>query len=312
VTTYADTYLHLFDAEPPTSVTHGESDADVISASRGFLDSFDLTMQLQVGCPAGCLFCYVPSGVMLAPPAVRGTDGSQWGFQVREKRDAIEKLRRHLLRGDLCDRVIYWSGVTDPYASPPSETRQVWEMLNEASDYLRPRRIVVQSRFRPDRDAGVMASYAASTRPSDGGPAVVVSYSIGTDRDDLIAAWERATPRFKQRSKALQTMCEAGLYVVATLSPLGLWDDLAGSLKQFKGWGVAYITTLFFKEDTASSNTPSRFLKYLRAEYPMLLDPHWQAEQVAVMQSAFGEDRVLVGQAGFTSLTSPQEVYSLE
>jgi DNA repair photolyase len=309
MTSFDDTYFRLFDATPPASVTRGESDADVLSVSRGFLSTFDYTMQLQVGCPAGCLFCYVPSGTMLTPPSVRGANGDQWGFQVREKHDAVAKFEKHVLRGSLADKVIYWSGVTDPYVSPPAATRQVWEVLNTASEHLRPRRLVVQSRFRPDRDAAAMGQFARETHSLDGGPALVVSYSIGTDRDDMIRAWERATPPFAQRMKAIETLCNAGVYLVATLSPLGYWDDLMGTLERFREWGVAYITTLFFKENTSSSNTPRRFLRYLKAEHPTLLDPIWQAERVAEMQAVFGEDRVLIGQAGFTSLAAPQGVY---
>jgi hypothetical protein len=155
-----------------------------------------------------------------------------------------------------------------------------------------------------------MAQYADSSYSSDQGPAVVVSYSIGTDRNDLIRAWERATPLFEQRLKAIEVLRRAGLFVVATLSPLGLWNDLEATLTKFKTWGVAYLTCLFFKENTPSANTPPLFLAYLRENYPILFDPVWQQEQVATMQAVYGPKRVLVGKAGFTSLTRPHHVTS--
>lgn len=309
---YQNTYQQLFELRPPGSITIGESEADIISQGRGFVGAFDLTMQLQVGCPGGCLFCYVPSGTRLTPASIRGEHGEQWGFRVRNKRDVMGRFDEHLRRGTLADKTVYWSGVTDPYAAAPAWTKHIWQSLDRAPAELRPRRIVVQTRFRPDRDAALMGEYSQSTKAADGGPAVLVSYSIGTDRNDLIRAWERATPNFEQRMKAIETLRTAGIYLVTTLSPFGFWNDLAGTLAQFEDWGVAYLTCLFFKETTESANTPTRFLGYLREKYPLLLDRRWQGEQVAVMKGVFGEKRVLLGKAGFASLVRPQFIRAME
>lgn len=305
---YHQTYRQLFQADVPTSVEWGKSNADIISEGRGFIGAFDLTMQLQVGCPGGCLFCYVPAGRYLTPESIRGPEGRTWGFRVRNKRDVLVKFREYLLGGALADKTIYWSGVTDPYAAPPPTTRGLWQMLNEAPASLRPRRLVVQTRFRPDRDAELIGAYARQTAPADGGPGVVVSYSVGSDREDLIRAWERATPGFAQRMQAIGRLREEDIFVVATLSPCGLWSDLRGTLQQFKAWGVTYITCLFFKVNTYSANTPARFLAYLRREYPALLDPRWQRERLREMWAVYGRRRVLVGKAGFTSLVRPHRI----
>ena len=85
---------------------------------------------------------------------------------------------------------------------------------------------------------------------------------------------------------------------------------MRGTLEQFKAWGIAYITVLFFKEGTKSANTPPLFLDYLRKEDPVLLNPVWQAEKVQEMKAIYGEGRVLVGQKGFSSLTNPHLVCS--
>jgi DNA repair photolyase len=304
-TTYKSAYLRLFHEELPTGVTWETSQADILSQGRGFMGDFDFTVQLQVGCPGGCLFCYVREQAMLVPKEVRGPN---WGFRVRNKQDAVEKLQRYLERGTLADKTLYWSGVTDPYAVAPTVTERLWTTLLHTSADLRPRRIAIQSRFRPDRDGALIQQYAEETIPSDGGPAVVISYSIGTDRNDLIAAWERATPRFEQRMRAIQSLRNAGIFVVATLSPLGLWRDLAGTLVQFKQWGVSYLTCLFLKENTASANTPPYFLAYIREQYPVLLDPAWQADQIRTMQAVYGAECVLPGKQGFDSLAHPHLV----
>lgn len=305
---YDHIYQQFFAADPPSSVTFGRSNADIISQGRGFVDGFDLTMQLQVGCPGGCLFCYVPAGNRLTPTAVRGPQGRHWGFRVRHKQNVLAKLRHHLRQGTLAGKTVYWSGVTDPYAAPTGVTRNLWQRLTAAPQTLRPKRLIVQTRFRPDRDVELMVRYAQLTHPSDGGPAVVVSYSIGTDRNDLIRAWERATPLFEGRLKAIETLRQAGLFVVPTLSPFGLWSDLEATLARFKSWRIPYITCLFFKENTRSADTPTRFLTYLRRHHPQLLDAAWQQERLQQMQAAYGSDRVLVGKAGFASLARPHLV----
>lgn len=308
MSSYDSVYNQLYNLPTPDAVHFGESSAEIIRPARGFVDNFDLTMQTQVGCPAGCLFCYVPSGSRLTPPAMRGEMGENWGFEIRRKKEVLTRFAAHLEAGELADKVVYWSGVTDPYASPAAETRAIWEQLSAAPTVRRPRRMIVQTRFRPDRDAQRIAAYAQATSTSDGGPAVVISYSIGTDRDDLIRAWERATPLFAQRMKAIQTLRREGIAVVPTLSPFGLWNDLTGTLQQFRAWEIPYITHLFFKRDTDSSNTPSRFIAYLSREYPMLLDPLWQQEQTHEMQTVYGRSRVLFGKSAFASLVAPQQI----
>ena len=298
---YDQIYQQFFKTAPPEQVQYRESSTDILREARGFIAGFDLTMQTQVGCPGGCLFCYVPSGKMLTPETLRG---GQWGFKVRRKREVISKFETHLKKGELADKTIYWSGVTDPYATRTSETRMIWELLNQAPAHLRPCRIAIQTRYRPDRDAEAIANYVQSTQTSDGGPAVVVSYSIGTDREDLIRAWEKATPSYKQRMTAIQKLREYGIWVVPTLSPFGLWTDLQGTLRQFQEWEIPYITCLFFKNATDSANTPSHFLQYLEREYPMLLNSRWQRQQLAAMREIY-PNGVLLYKAGFASLTAP-------
>lgn len=308
---YEKSYAELFAAAPPADTKWESSQADILQPARGFIGAFDYTMQLQVGCPGGCLFCYVPTSTRLTPASVRGKQGRTWGYIIRNKENVIPKFEKYLYEEKLSDKTIYWSGVTDPYAAAPGITRQLWETLLHAPLTQRPRRLVVQSRFRPDRDVELMQAYHQTTPTSDGGPAVVISYSIGTDRNDLIGAWEKSTPFFEQRTAAIQTLTAADLCVIATLSPLGPWHDLPSTLLRFKDWGVSYLTTLFIKENSDSSNTPPLFLAYIRKHYPELLDSHWQEAQVKVMRMVFGHNGVLVGQNGFTSLAKPHEVVRL-
>lgn len=301
---YDDIYRELHGGAPPERLIVLQSDADVLSPARGFMAGFDYTLQLQVGCPGGCHFCYVPAGFRLAPAEMRGP---MWGYRVRRKTGAVAQFARRLEAGVLADKTIYWSGVTDPYAAPSDLTRPVWEALLAAPPELRPRRIAVQSRFNVARDAELIGEYARTTRPADGGPAVVVSLSVGTDKDALIRAWERSTPLFAQRMGCIEKLRAQGIRVVVTLSPFALWNDLTDALVRLREMGVAYLTVLFLKEKTPSANTPSVFLAYVRSrdDLRVLLDRAWQEERLAEMQVVFGEGRVIEGQPGFASLALP-------
>lgn len=301
---YDRTYADVRGKRKPANVTWAESSASILSKTRGFLGGFDYTMQLQVGCPGGCLFCYVSSAPRLAPSDVR----ERWGFEVRTKRNPIRQLERYLGDGRLAGKTVYWSGVTDPYAAKKSVTREVWSRLNACPVSLRPERLVIQSRFRPDRDADAIAEYGETTTSRDGRPPVLVSYSIGTDRDDMIHAWERATPTFEQRLTAIKKLRAVGVFVVPTLSPFGLWNDLPRTLHRFDSLGVSFITVLFFKARTRTANTPRDFIQHLERDYPRLLDPVWQQAQVEAMRGCFGASRVLVGQEGFAALTKPPAI----
>lgn len=305
---YQQTYTEIFNSIVPDRVEWGSSQANILSPGRGFMDAFNYTMQIQVGCPGGCLFCYVPNGSGIVPKTIRGEHGEKWGFAFKNKESVVHKLVRELGKGTLADKTIYWSGVTDPYAAPPAVTREFWQALIAAENHLKPRRIAIQSRFPVDRDVVLLTEYVESTLPSDGGPPIVVSYSIGTDRNDLIAAWEKSTPLFEQRMQVIQTLRSHDIWVVATLSPLGLWDEIEWALLQLKEWGVPYITTLFFKEGNRGANTPRRFREYLAEYYPMLMDAGWQNMMTAKMQNVYGDECVLVGQKGFASLTRPHLV----
>ena len=297
---YTVQYWNLHRRTVPLRVVRQTSEAGILSPARGFMSGFDLTMQTQVGCPGGCVYCYVPESSRLAPADVR----DQWGFLVRDKRDVESKLRRHLARGELAEKAIYWSGVTDPYAGAPEITRAIWKTLVCAPQYQRPRRIAVQTRFRVDRDLDAIRAYCHSGPSRDGGPQVVASVSVGTDREDLIRAWERATPTFARRVEAIRRLCAAGIFVVATLSPLGPWRDFNGSVRHLRDIGVRYLSVLFFKQ-RGPARTPRAFLDYLAREYPQLLDPSWQQERINDARDVFGANRVLVGQEGFASLAAP-------
>jgi len=206
------------------------------------------------------------------PTSVIGEQSELWGYVLKRKVGATARWRAHLQQRHCAGKVIYWSGVNDPYATPAAETKGVWSSLLDVPEDLRPERMIVQTRFTPDRDAQLIEQYAATTSCTDGGPPVVISFSLGTDRNDIIRAWERATPSFERRMKTIHTLCEHRLYVVATLSPFALWKDLGGTLRSLDAAGVAYVTILFFKENTHGARTPAPFLNFLHATHPELLD----------------------------------------
>lgn len=303
---YDMTYREINGCAPWANVTIGESDADILNDGRGFMSTFDCTMQLQVGCIGACLYCYVSNPLsFLTPTSVRGLEGELWGSVVRNKRDVGRKLRKALVTGRLADATVYWSGVTDPYAASPRMTKLFWDVLSHAPHDERPRRIAIQTRFRPDRDRERIEAYVSDTEVSDKGPAVVVNYSIGTDRTDIIRAWEKATPTYEERMKCVSRLRESNIFVVVTLSPFSLWRDLPSTLRELDELGVAYVSVLFFKREPRGATTPPRFIRYLEENHPQLLDESWQGERVEEIRSVLGPSRVLVGKQDFASLVAP-------
>jgi len=301
---YNDLFESQYDRAVPERAAFGASAADILSPGRGFMNSFDFTMQVQVGCPAGCLFCYVRTGGRLAPADVR----RDWGYIVRNKTRATALFQKHLLAGAIAGKTIYWSGVTDPYAAPPEVTRSIWQALLEADASLRPERICVQSRFTVDRDVELIGDYVQQTTSSDGGPPVVVSYTINSDDDYYIRLWERATPLFERRMLVVKRLREAGIAVVPTFSPCCKWIDLPATLRRLREMCDLFVTVLFFKESCASASTPREFLDYLREHHPELLSSDWHQQRLAEMHAVFGANKVLEGKAGFTALIAPQNV----
>jgi len=301
---YDRAFREVHGRDHPPGMKIGESRAGIISPARGFLGTFDYTMQLQVGCPGGCLFCYVQNSPRLGPADVR----SRWGFEIRGKKNSLVKLQRALQQGVLADRSIYWSAVTDPYAVKGSMTRDFWKILLDTPSVLRPRRIVVQSRFRVNRDRSLIAEYLNSTRASDHLPSVVVSLTIGTDRDDLVHSWERATPDFSQRMKTVSSLRDSGIKVIPTLSPFSLWNDLELTLQRFREMEIKMISVIFLKEKTATARTPAPFIEYIKRRFPCMLDEAWQQGQLEIMTSVMGKGNVLVGQQGFSRLACPEGI----
>lgn len=64
------------------------------------------------------------------------------------------------------------------------------------------------------------------------------------------------------RRKVVESLCRAGLFVMVTLSPFGLWNELCSALEKL---------------------TPEPFLEHLRETYPILLDSTWQKERITEM-----------------------------
>ena len=113
-------------------------------------------------------------------------------------------MRKELRLGKLAGLSIYWSGVTEPYAASPGVTRDYWKAMIATKSSLRPKIIAIQTRMNPTRDIDQIVKYIETSLCFDDCPPVVVSYSIGTDRQDIIDSWEMRTPSFVKRMEYIK------------------------------------------------------------------------------------------------------------
>jgi len=118
----------------PSSVEYSPA-RSILTASSGFIDAFDYTLNPYSGCTFGCSYCY-------AAAFVRDQERREhWGEWVRVKQNALELLRKQR-RKPLDGEAIYLSSVTDPYQPIERKLNLTRAILEELATYHRIRLVV--------------------------------------------------------------------------------------------------------------------------------------------------------------------------
>ena len=181
----------------------------ILSATSGFISEAGFTHSLTPArnCTYGCTYCYVPTlGVYggLKPEDVR-----RWGQFTTFKSNAAD-----LLSGELRPQQrIYCSPLVDPYQPAEAVEQQMPRILDALIDSP-PRVFTLQTRGPLIvRDLDRLRVLARRTT-------LRVSFSITTDRDDVLRLYEPHCPSFAERLKTVRALREGGIETYATLAPL--------------------------------------------------------------------------------------------
>jgi DNA repair photolyase len=112
--------------------------SSILTEAKGFMASYDYTLNQYSGCSFGCTYCYA------AFFSRTEEQRKNWGYWVNVKENALQllvKFRKKSLR----DKTIYMSSVTDPYQPIERELNLTRSLLKELLDFHQPR-LVIQTR----------------------------------------------------------------------------------------------------------------------------------------------------------------------
>ena len=195
-----------------TSVEYRRT-GEILTPARGFVSSYDFTLNPYRGCSFGCSYCYAA----FFERDVKRQDS--WGEWVTAKENAgrlMAAVRTGLLNG----KSIYMSTVTDPYQPLERKVEITREVLENLADRHAPR-LVVQTRSPlVTRDQDLFRQIA------DRGGRVQVNMTVTTDDDEVRRAFEPGCPTNAARLKAVRELSEAGVQTCVTMTPLLLVRDV--------------------------------------------------------------------------------------
>jgi DNA repair photolyase len=192
-----------------TKVIRHTETRSILSATSGFIAEAGFTHSLTPArnCTFGCTYCYVPTLGIYG--GLKPEDWEHWGQFTTFKSNAAELLRRELRP----HQRIYCSPLVDPYQPAEAEERLMPGIL-EAVLAKPPRVFTLQTRGPLIlRDMEGLQAIAARTT-------LRVSFSIPTNRDDVLRLYEPRCPSCGERIATVRTLREAGIETYATLAPL--------------------------------------------------------------------------------------------
>ncbi len=177
--------------------------ASILTEAKGFMSSYDYTLNPYSGCSFGCTYCY-------AAFFSRFEDLSKnWGYWVHVKENALGllvKLRKKSLR----NKTIYMSSVTDPYQPVERELELTRNILNELLIYHQPR-LVIQTRSPlATRDIDLFTQFDN----------IQVNMTITTDSENVRKVFEPFCPSNAMRLNAIKAINKAGINACITMTPL--------------------------------------------------------------------------------------------
>ena len=239
------TFMNLNQIQPFGNIKTIEvSDtASILTPGRGFIKSYDFTLNPYVGCSFGCVYCYVPTLKFRGP---HRQENGNWGEYVKLKENAVDVTRRKA--PELNGKTLYMSPVIDPYQAVEKKagiTRGVLEALDGSGV-----RLTVQTRATlVTRDIDLLKNLNAR-----------VNITITTDDPDVRVMYERFCPSTEARLKATGQLAEAGITVAATCCPLLPLRNPVEFADRLKDVGVSFVVIQYVHTTKVGATTPSQTL----------------------------------------------------
>ncbi len=264
----------------------------ILSPTTGFIAEAGFTHSLTPArnCTFGCTYCYVPTLGIYG--GLKPEDWQRWGQFTTFKTNAAALLRRELRE----HQTIYCSPLVDPYQPAEAEERMMPGILDAVIE--RPPRVFVLQTRGPLilRDLEKLQAVAKRTT-------LRVSFSIPTNRDEVLRLYEPRCPGFAERIATVRTLYKAGIETYATLAPLLPCDpeELARKAKEASGRELIGDPLHVRAVKRQGATTREAALRIADAQgHAAWLDPEFQDQIVARIQRV--APGFLTGPRGFARL----------
>jgi DNA repair photolyase len=206
--------------------------ASILTEAKGFMASYDYTLNPYSGCSFGCTYCYA------AFFSRTEEQRKNWGYWVNVKENALQllvKFRKKSLR----NKTIYMSSVTDPYQPIERELNLTRSLLKELLDFHQPR-LVIQTRSPiATRDIDLFQQFKA----------IQVNMTITTDSETVRKVFEPLCPSNSSRLKAIKEINDAGVNTCITMTPLLPIENAEDFAKKLLDTGIKKFIIQPFHSD---------------------------------------------------------------
>ncbi len=177
--------------------------SSILTEGKGFMDTYDYTLNPYSGCSFGCNYCYA------AFFSYTKEKMDNWGYWVKIKENALNLLMK-FRKKPLLNKTIYLSSVTDPYQPIEKELEMTRNILQEFIDYHKVR-LVIQTRSPlVTRDIDLFKKFET----------IQINMTVTTDSEDVRKIFEPLCPSNKIRLKAITEIQQSNINACITITPL--------------------------------------------------------------------------------------------
>ncbi len=275
----------------------------ILNPTGGFLgEGFTHTINLYRGCALGNSLCGLYCYAQWNPYHL---NGRRWGTFLDVKTDVLEAYRRQYdqlkypTRGEPKPIKIFMSSVTEPYPPQEQTARRTRQLLEAMVD--RPPDLLVIQTHTPLVVDDIPILSDLQQRCS-----VQINLTVETDKETLPPGFPRSAYSPAVRIQALQSLKQAGLNTVCTVSPLLPLDNPRAFAESLRGCCDRVILDHYLLGDgsrdghrTNRTNLPSLLIEAGFKEWTRL---EKFREVVEVFREVFGDpERIGVSQSGFNN-----------